>query len=172
MAANRKHSLLSKLKKAVEKVKFLLTSFKASQWIRIASALGHHRRSGSLVGRKYTRHLSISAGQDDDVGLYGGGCMEDASSCGGGGLTSSKVFHRMRSYDHSFHHKYDDHDHEGGYSLDDREAEVEAEAEEEEDYNVDRRADLFIANFHRQLRMERQISLELRYCRLGTEEST
>ncbi|XP_041022460.1 uncharacterized protein LOC121263563 [Juglans microcarpa x Juglans regia] len=32
------------------------------------------------------------------------------------------------------------------------------------DDDVDRRADIFIANFRRQLRFERQISLELRYC--------
>ncbi|OIT33103.1 hypothetical protein A4A49_61123 [Nicotiana attenuata] len=37
------------------------------------------------------------------------------------------------------------------------------------DYNndgndIDRRADVFIANFRRQLRLEKQISLELRYC--------
>ena len=30
--------------------------------------------------------------------------------------------------------------------------------------DIDRRADVFIDNFHRQLRMERQISLEFRYC--------
>ncbi|XP_074315193.1 uncharacterized protein LOC141651376 [Silene latifolia] len=30
--------------------------------------------------------------------------------------------------------------------------------------NVDEKADLFIQNFHRQLLMERQISLQLRYC--------
>ncbi|KAF8033607.1 hypothetical protein BT93_C0024 [Corymbia citriodora subsp. variegata] len=31
--------------------------------------------------------------------------------------------------------------------------------------DVDRRAEMFIANFHRQLQLERQISMELRYCR-------
>ncbi|PRQ56430.1 hypothetical protein RchiOBHm_Chr1g0336341 [Rosa chinensis] len=31
--------------------------------------------------------------------------------------------------------------------------------------DVDQRADAFIANFRRQLRLERQVSLELRYCR-------
>lgn len=30
--------------------------------------------------------------------------------------------------------------------------------------DIDTRADLFIQNFHRQLRMERQVSLELTYC--------
>ncbi|KAG2692128.1 hypothetical protein I3760_08G037800 [Carya illinoinensis] len=31
--------------------------------------------------------------------------------------------------------------------------------------DVDKRAEMFIANFHHQLRIERQISLELQYCR-------
>ncbi|KAI5348743.1 hypothetical protein L3X38_001630 [Prunus dulcis] len=31
--------------------------------------------------------------------------------------------------------------------------------------DIDQRAEMFIANFRRQLQMERQISLELRYCR-------
>ena len=31
--------------------------------------------------------------------------------------------------------------------------------------DIDTRADAFIQNFHRQLRMERQVSLELRYCK-------
>ncbi|PQM38337.1 hypothetical protein Pyn_35452 [Prunus yedoensis var. nudiflora] len=35
----------------------------------------------------------------------------------------------------------------------------------DDDDDVDHRADVFIANFRRQLRFERQVSLELRYCR-------
>ncbi|XP_022135293.1 uncharacterized protein LOC111007290 [Momordica charantia] len=31
--------------------------------------------------------------------------------------------------------------------------------------DVDKRADMFIANFYRQLQIERQVSLELQYCR-------
>ncbi|KAJ0089632.1 hypothetical protein Patl1_14283 [Pistacia atlantica] len=30
--------------------------------------------------------------------------------------------------------------------------------------DIDKRAEMFIANFHKQLQMERQISLKLRYC--------
>ncbi|KAK7291891.1 hypothetical protein RIF29_07416 [Crotalaria pallida] len=33
------------------------------------------------------------------------------------------------------------------------------------DDDIDKRAEAFIANFRKQLRMERQISLQLRYCR-------
>ncbi|KAH7572587.1 hypothetical protein ACOSQ2_015993 [Xanthoceras sorbifolium] len=31
--------------------------------------------------------------------------------------------------------------------------------------DIDKRAEMFIANFHKQLQIERQVSLELRYCR-------
>jgi hypothetical protein len=33
------------------------------------------------------------------------------------------------------------------------------------DDDIDKRAEMFIANFRRQLRLERQISLQLRYCK-------
>nr|KYP57453.1 hypothetical protein KK1_003716 [Cajanus cajan]KYP71492.1 hypothetical protein KK1_010752 [Cajanus cajan] len=36
------------------------------------------------------------------------------------------------------------------------------------DDDIDKRAEMFIANFRRQLHMERQISLQLRYCRENT----
>ncbi|XP_073290541.1 uncharacterized protein [Primulina huaijiensis] len=39
------------------------------------------------------------------------------------------------------------------------------------DDDVDKRADAFIANFYKQLQIERQISLELRYCRDDSFES-
>ncbi|KAL1534031.1 hypothetical protein AAHA92_31435 [Salvia divinorum] len=37
--------------------------------------------------------------------------------------------------------------------------------------DVDTKADAFIANFYKQLQFERQISLELRYCRAGSFNS-
>ncbi|KAK6944231.1 Protein of unknown function DUF761, plant [Dillenia turbinata] len=37
--------------------------------------------------------------------------------------------------------------------------------------DVNKKADLFIENFHKQLRMERQVSLELRYCRGNSFDS-
>ncbi|KAI3424504.1 uncharacterized protein J3R85_010611 [Psidium guajava] len=37
--------------------------------------------------------------------------------------------------------------------------------------DVDKRAEMFIANFHRQLQLERQISMELRYCQGNSFES-
>ncbi|PIA28647.1 hypothetical protein AQUCO_06800073v1 [Aquilegia coerulea] len=40
------------------------------------------------------------------------------------------------------------------------------------DEDIDDRAELFISNFYRQLQIERQISLELQYCRGNSMEST
>ncbi|TMW98881.1 hypothetical protein EJD97_003360 [Solanum chilense] len=37
--------------------------------------------------------------------------------------------------------------------------------DDDEENDVDQRAEMFITNFRRQLRLERQISLELRYCK-------
>ncbi|CAL5333465.1 unnamed protein product [Camellia sinensis] len=37
--------------------------------------------------------------------------------------------------------------------------------------DIDKRAEMFIANFYRQLQIERQVSLELRYCRANSLES-
>ena len=43
--------------------------------------------------------------------------------------------------------------------------------EDDDDDNVDERAEMFIANFRRQLTMERQVSLQLRYCRTDSFEA-
>lgn len=37
--------------------------------------------------------------------------------------------------------------------------------------DIDKRAEMFIANFYRQLQLERQVSLELRYCRGNSFDS-
>ncbi|XP_077237090.1 cotton fiber protein [Tasmannia lanceolata] len=38
--------------------------------------------------------------------------------------------------------------------------------------DIDRRAEMFISNFYRRLQMERQVSLELRYCKEKSLERT
>ncbi|XP_056690463.1 uncharacterized protein [Spinacia oleracea] len=87
--------------------------------------------------RRYTRHLSFK----DEMGLYNG-CSndvlmnEDSNEINKRDLSSFRSFGRMNNYNKN------------NYGVED----------------IDTRADLFIENFHRQLRMERQISLELRYC--------
>ena len=112
---------LGQLKKAVKKLRFLL-SFNLSQW-RLASIIGS--------ASKRRRRLSFN----DRPGLHG--CIEDEMLDRN---SSAKGIQRTRSYGSD----------ERSYGSED---------------DIDRRADIFIANFRRQLRLERQVSLELRYYR-------
>ncbi|KAB1204228.1 hypothetical protein CJ030_MR8G028309 [Morella rubra] len=110
-------SVLSRLKRAVKKVRFLL-SFSINRW-RVASVIG---------GASSTkRRLSFN----DRPGLRA--CSDDISDIGSPDSYSSRELQRTKSY------PYED--------------------------DVDQRAEMFISNFYRQLQIERQISLELRYCR-------
>ncbi|GLT80383.1 hypothetical protein SLA2020_518250 [Shorea laevis] len=112
-------SILSRLKRAVKKVTFLL-NFSINRW-RIASMIGAHsirRRQFSFNDRPGLRSCTDDYNFDDSVS------WSDSSPLRLSRTTSSPL---------------------------------------EDD--VDQRADVFIANFHRQLRIERQISLELQYCR-------
>lgn len=78
---------------------------------------------------------------NDRLGLRG--CIEDDQQYNSNELRGSSVraLQRVTSY--------------GGASSDD---------------DVDKRAELFISNFRRQLWFERQVSLELRYCRTRSLE--
>ncbi|KAK3221412.1 hypothetical protein Dsin_008437 [Dipteronia sinensis] len=111
-------SVLSRLRTAVKKVKFLL-NFNLNRW-RIASMLG---------GSASNRHLSFN----DRPGLTA--CTDDTEAYhdSPNSYRGSPSLHRTISYP----------------SEDD----------------IDKRAEMFIANFHKQLQIERQISLQLRYCR-------
>ncbi|KAJ7955767.1 DUF761 domain-containing protein [Quillaja saponaria] len=122
MGIQNRSNFLSRLRRAVEKVRLLLAfNIMGHNW-RIASML----RRGSLSKRQLSFNdrpglrlcTEESDTEDSDSGL-------DSSSHGG--------LQRTTSYP----------------SEDD----------------IDKRAEMFIANFRRQLQMERQISLELRYCR-------
>ncbi|KAJ8504472.1 hypothetical protein OPV22_005358 [Ensete ventricosum] len=111
MADGKRIPLLSLLRRAIQKVRFLL-SFDATRWM--ASSLNR----SPLVSRR----LSFTAGPSlldctDDDGYEAGS-------------SSSRSLN--------------------GASSDD---------------DINQRADRFIENFYQQLRMERQVSLQLRYCR-------
>ncbi|GAB4853580.1 hypothetical protein Ancab_017771 [Ancistrocladus abbreviatus] len=111
---NTKWSLLGRLRKAVNKLRFLLFFNLNPSW-----------RFGSMIrgsiGKK-TRRLSFN----DRPGLRA--CTDDD----GGNQTRSGL----------------------------------------SDEDIDKRAEMFIANFYHQLRLERQISLDLRYCRANSFNST
>ncbi|XP_021277216.1 uncharacterized protein LOC110411403 [Herrania umbratica] len=109
-----KWSLLSRLRRAVKKVKFLL-NFNMNHW-RIASMISASPSS---------RRLSFT----DRPGLRA--CTDDYDSDDSGSY--SRRLARATSYP----------------SEDD----------------IDKRAEMFIANFHKQLQIERQVSLQLKYLR-------
>nr|POF09016.1 hypothetical protein CFP56_14958 [Quercus suber] len=114
-----KSSLLTRLKRAVKKVRFLM-DFTMNRW-HLASVL---RRASSSKRMSFSDRPGLRAACDDDT-IY-----SDESA---GGSSSRSGIQRTMSFP------------------------------SEED--VDKRADMFIANFYRQLQLERQISLELQYCR-------
>ncbi|KAL2896821.1 hypothetical protein RDABS01_038606 [Bienertia sinuspersici] len=138
--STKKCSWLNKLKKAVKKINFLLTStYKFSQWSLASISIFR----APSTRHRYTRHLSFN----NESGIYHG-CSEDSSMneesrdinskrC----LSSFRSFRRMKNFgsNNNDHNIYGSED-------------------------IDRRADMFIENFYRQLRIERQVSLNLRYC--------
>lgn len=113
-----KSSLLTRLKRAVKKVRFLL-DYSTNRW-HLASVL---RRASSSKRISFNDRPGLRAAFDD------GTIYSDES----GGSSSRSGIQRTMSFP--------------------------------SDEDVDKRADMFIANFYRQLRLERQISLELQYCR-------
>ncbi|KAE8098568.1 hypothetical protein FH972_016621 [Carpinus fangiana] len=111
-----KFSVLTRLRRAVKKVSFLL-NFSINRWL-VASAIGRT----SLKNR----HLSFN----DRPGLRA--CTDDYD-------VDSEDSGSSRELQRTLSLPYED--------------------------DIDKRAEMFIANFHRQLVIERQISLELQYCR-------
>ncbi|MED6191559.1 hypothetical protein PIB30_001291 [Stylosanthes scabra] len=114
-------SLLSRLKRAVQKVRFLLSSTIISRTWHAVSLI----RASSLS----KGHLSFN----DRPGLKI--CSSDNETDSEGSGSRGRGLQRTISYPSA----------------------------DEDDINA--RAEMFIANFRKQLRMERQISLQLRYQR-------
>ncbi|URE02701.1 hypothetical protein MUK42_19845 [Musa troglodytarum] len=134
MADKKRIPLLSLLRRAIQKVRFLL-SFDATRWM--ASSL----KRSPLVSRQlsFTARPSLLDCTDDDG--YEAGSSPSLSRTvsllsSPASRTTSPGSEASRSL--------------SGASSDD---------------DINQRADRFIENFYRQLRMERQVSLQLRYCR-------
>lgn len=119
-------SVLTRLKRAVKKVRFLL-HFNVNRW-RLASMI--NRTSSS-------NHHRISF--NDRPGL------------------------RACTHDDNF----DTESEESGASARSLQRTISYPSEDD----IDKRADMFIANFYRQLKLDRQISLELHYCRGNSFEA-
>lgn len=141
------YSLISRMRMAVSKVKFLL-NFDVNRW-RVASVIAHHRRRSSLP----ERWLSFN----DRPGLRA--CTEDADDS---------------DHDHDRQDHQDEDDDEVSSSRSSNSSgrglslQRTISYPSDQDYDIDQRAEMFISNFRRQLRMERQISLELQYCRANS----
>ncbi|OWM84342.1 uncharacterized protein LOC116193591 [Punica granatum] len=127
--------ILGRLRKAVNKVRFLL-NFRLHRWIS----------SGALGGSISHRRLSFG----DRPGLWL--CADEVESGDARSGSYSSPSRRLSLQRTISSPTYSD----------------------QYCYDVDKKADMFIANFYRQLQLERQISLELRYCRgnsLGSMKS-
>ncbi|OAY31909.1 uncharacterized protein LOC110600261 [Manihot esculenta] len=112
-----KWSLLSRLQRAVKKVKVIL-NLDINRWRLVAS----------LIGASPTKHRRVSFNERPGLRDCADYVEESEDSVSG---NSSVGLHRTISYP----------------SEDD----------------IDKRAEMFIENFRRQLQIERQISLELKY---------
>ncbi|KAJ8448777.1 hypothetical protein Cgig2_011398 [Carnegiea gigantea] len=116
-------------------------------FILTSSITSNHWRNlaSSIFQSQKSRPYSRHLSFGDQPGLSFRGFSEDSKRGPRGSLSSWRSFSRIRSSQ----------DYENNVGDD-----------------VDTRADVFIENFHRQLRMERQISLELRYCRNSDNNGT
>ncbi|CAL9162816.1 unnamed protein product [Musa hybrid cultivar] len=134
MAAKKTTPLLSRLRGAIHKVRFLL-SFDATKWIAISS----FKRSLPVPPRPltFTARPSLLDCTDDYYDARSSFALSRTMSpCSPASMTPSPVPEISRST---------------------------SDASSGDD--IDQRAERFIENFYRQLRMERQVSLELSYRR-------
>ncbi|KAM0041048.1 hypothetical protein Hdeb2414_s0011g00361671 [Helianthus debilis subsp. tardiflorus] len=144
-----KPSLLGRLRTAVKKVTFLI-NFNVNRWRLASSFIGGGRRTPALSSRRRSFNESlgltsiVSSPSDQDQSTWVTPFMTPNSqmSPDQGELQKTRSFPLQRTT--SF--------------------------PEEDD--VDKRAERFISNFYRQLKMERRVSLQLRYRRDASFESS
>lgn len=120
--ASDSSTLLSRLRRAVKKVKFLI-NYNIYSW-----------RVASMIGRSSLRRKRLSF--NDRPGLRACTESEDPDT---------------------------DSDQDFGSNRGSLQRTMSCPSDQE--YDVDQKAEMFITNFRRQLQIERQVSLELRYCR-------
>uniref|UniRef100_A0A7N0RG47 DUF761 domain-containing protein n=1 Tax=Kalanchoe fedtschenkoi TaxID=63787 RepID=A0A7N0RG47_KALFE len=140
-------SLISRLKRAVKKINFII-KFNVVNRFKIASILGRSRSSSSAKPRRLS--FNDRPGLKAAAHFY---CSSDEDE----GVAASSYYASARSSS-------------SRGSSSSRELHRTTSCPASED--VDKRADAFIANFYRQLRMERQVSLQLRYGRGNSFDSS
>ncbi|XP_072980699.1 uncharacterized protein [Typha angustifolia] len=137
--APKRFLLLSRLRKAIQKVKLLL-SFNATKWML----------SSIMASSPGPRQLSFKA-QPSLLDCTVDSDYYELGSSFGPSRTTSSVISRSTSSASEITRSLSD-----NLSGDD----------------IDKKAEMFIANFYRHIQMERQVSLELRYCKEGSLERT
>lgn len=154
-AKKRPQSLLGSLREAITKVRFLLSS-SATRWMLLRSLA----RGGAPA-----RRLSFDArpGLLDTIAASpdSSSCSSRTSRSASLGTATTRTLSRASSAA-SPEALTRASSSSGGRSP----------ASSAGDDDVDQRAELFIANFYRQLRMERQVSLQLRYVRGNSWDRT
>lgn len=154
-AKKRSQSLLGSLREAITKVRFLLSS-SATRWMLL--------RSLARGGGAPARRLSFDArpGLLDTIAASpASSCSSRTSRSASLGTATTRTLSRASSAA-SPEALTRASSSSGGRSP----------ASSAGDDDVDQRAELFIANFYRQLRMERQVSLQLRYVRGNSWDRT
>ncbi|CAL5012779.1 unnamed protein product [Urochloa decumbens] len=151
----KRSSILGSLREAIKKVRFLL-SFSATRWMLLTSA---GARGAAAPGTR--RALSFNARPGLlDLDVEGGGITSPASSRTSRSASMGTATTRSLSRTSSA----------ASPQVLTRTSSGASPASSSSsaspgDPDIDRRAEQFIANFYKQLQMERQVSLQLRYVR-------
>ncbi|XP_072992949.1 uncharacterized protein [Typha latifolia] len=141
--ASESSAVMSRLREAVQKVRFLLSLSDTTRWV-ITSIAGSSPMRPRL---SFKRQLSLFDCTGDGAEYY----YEVGSSLSTS-RTSSTVVSRTSS----------------SISM----TRTSSDASTASGYDIDRRADLFIEKFREHLRMEKQVSLEIRYRKEKSLERT
>lgn len=154
----RSSSILGSLREAVNKVRFLL-SFSATRWMLLTSAArGAPARRLSFDSRPGLLEVEGSIVSPSPASSSASSRTSRSASLGTATTRSLSRTSSAASPEAQLRRTSS-----GGGSPASSSA---------GDDDIDQRAELFIANFYRQLRMERQVSLQLRYVRGNSWDRT
>ncbi|KAJ1268681.1 hypothetical protein BS78_07G153300 [Paspalum vaginatum] len=157
-AKKRRSSVLGALREAIGKVRFVL-SFSATRWMLLASSAAAARRAparrlsfdarpglleveGSIVAPSPASSSSSRMSRSASLGTATARSLSRTSNAASPAAQMKRTSSSVAG---------------SPYAGDD---------------DIDQRAEMFIANFYRQLRMERQVSLQLRYLRGNSWDRT
>ncbi|CAO2206892.1 unnamed protein product [Urochloa humidicola] len=154
----KRSSILGSLREAIKKVRFLL-SFSATRWMLLTSA--------GARAPAARRALSFGDARPGllDLDVEGGGIASPASSRTSRSASMGTATTRSLSRTSSAASP-------SPPQVLTRTSSGASPARSPGDPDIDQRAEQFIANFYRQLQMERQVSLQLRYVRGNSWDRT